>query len=73
MKLTNPQIRAKPSPKPASLSVKGVSDLITVRVDQYGIACYQLQLWVKSKRIQNRLNLFRKPKIILIAEEYDLA
>jgi hypothetical protein len=73
MKLTNQQIRPKPSPKLASLSVKGISNLVTIRVDQYGIACYQLQLGVKSKRIQNRLYLFRKPKIILIAEEYDLA
>src|ERR1700734_1902262 len=61
MKLADQQIRPYSSAKFASLSVKGVSDLISVRVDQYRITGDKHQVIIMRKRFQNCFYLFRQP------------
>jgi|ERR1035438_31503 hypothetical protein len=73
MELSNEQIRPKSSSEFASLSIKGVADPGAILADKYGVAYHQHQVRVVNECVQHLLYLSWQPKIILVAEKYDLA
>ncbi|HEV2396668.1 MAG TPA: hypothetical protein VGS27_06990 [Candidatus Sulfotelmatobacter sp.] len=73
MKLANQQVRPDSRAKFPALRVKGISNFISVLVDQYGIACNQRQLRVTGKCFYDGFDFSGQPKVILIAQKYDLA
>ena len=73
VELANEQIRPKSSSKFASLGIKGIANLRALLIYKYGIAGYQHEIGVMDECIQNRSDLVRQPKIILVAEKHDFS